>query len=110
MAVVGALLIVVAGFAVVRGHGGGSATPAAGPDAAAGGEATGTSNGTFTDKKADFVGAGGLKLGATLTVPDSATGAKGAPGVLIIPGGGAQSRNGGVQFDTGAAVFFATSV
>src|SRR5205807_115514 len=94
------LLILAAGFAVVR-SGGSSTSSTSDTSAAPQGEATSTGNGAFTDKKADFVGAGGLKLGATLTVPDSATGAKGAPGVLIIPGGGAQSRNGGVQFDTG---------
>lgn len=101
VAIAGVVVLLVAAFAFTRGGGGGSdtATDASGnPTVSI--EPSGESNGVFTDKKADFTGAGGLKLGATLTVPDSAL-SRGAQGVLIIPGGGAQNRNGGIQFDTG---------
>ncbi|MGH9277897.1 MAG: alpha/beta hydrolase [Acidimicrobiales bacterium] len=104
VAVAGVVVLLIAAFAITRGGGDSSSTTdeTGGTAAAtgAGAEPSGESNGVFTDKKADFVGAGGLKIGATLTVPDSAV-SRGAQGVLIIPGGGAQNRNGGVQFDTG---------
>lgn len=100
VAVAGVLVLLVAGFAITR-DGGGSGTASDGGDnPTVSVEPSGDSNGVFTDKKADFVGAGGLKIGATLTVPDSAL-SRGAQGVLIIPGGGAQNRDGGIQFDTG---------
>lgn len=62
--------------------------------------ASGTATtGAFVDRKADFTGGGGVRIGASLAVP-AALGNKPAPGVLIIPGGGAQDRNGGIQFNT----------
>ena len=107
VAIAGALVVVMAGLAVVNRGGSSktvvkSATPAGtGSGAAAGaGGAVGNPTGAFTDKKGDFVGGGGLKIGATLTVPEPVANGKTAPGVLIIPGGGAMDRNGGVQIVT----------
>jgi pimeloyl-ACP methyl ester carboxylesterase len=102
VAVAGVLLVVVAGLAVVRGGDDGSSTAErvgtdGGPQ---GGAQVDNPTREYTDKKADFVGGGGLKIGATLTVPQSVASARSAPGVLIIPGGGAMDRNGGVQIVT----------
>jgi pimeloyl-ACP methyl ester carboxylesterase len=103
---VGALLVVVAAIAVIGGVGKHSSTsqkvataPGAGAGGAPGG-AVSNATGAFVDKKADFVGGGGLKIGATLTVPQPVVAGKSAPGVLIIPGGGAMDRNGGVEITT----------
>ncbi len=96
--VAGALLIVVGGLAVA-GRGGGS--PSTEPDVALdGGGVTATefNDGSFVDRKADFTGAGGMNLGATLTIPTQLGSAR-APGVLIVPGGGAQDRNGGITLE-----------
>jgi pimeloyl-ACP methyl ester carboxylesterase len=109
VAVAGALLIVVAALAVINSGDDGSktsvrtATPAgtgSGSAGAGGAAAVGNPTGVVTDKKGDFVGGGGLKIGATLTVPESVASGKTAPGVLIIPGGGAMDRDGGVQLVT----------
>ncbi|HEV3497151.1 MAG TPA: alpha/beta hydrolase, partial [Actinomycetes bacterium] len=103
LALAGALLLVVAGLAVVRGGGDDrsstqvqSDTPAAG----GAGEAASNPTGEYTDRKADFIGAEGLKIGATLTVPAPVASGRTAPGVLIVPGGGSMDRNGGVQIVT----------
>jgi pimeloyl-ACP methyl ester carboxylesterase len=97
--VAGALLILVGGIAfLTRDTGGGSSTGVASGEAE--GEETTVGNGQFLDRKADFTGAGGMKLGATLTVPATISGGNAsAPGVLIIPGGGAQDRNGGITLE-----------
>jgi pimeloyl-ACP methyl ester carboxylesterase len=105
VAVLGGVLVLVAAIAVVGGVGKHASSPervATSPRAggAAGSAAAGNPTGEFTDKKADFVGGGGLKIGATLTVPQPVAAGKTAPGVLIIPGGGAMDRNGGVQLTT----------
>lgn len=105
LAIAGAVVLLAAAGAVLRaGAGSDSSSETAesrGREPAGdGGAPSAGSNGAFTDRKADFAGAGGLKIGATLTVPAGAA-ARGAPGVLIIPGGGAQSRDGGIQFNTG---------
>lgn len=104
VAVAGAVLMLVAAFAVINRGGGKTDNTAAVPGGGAtvedhmhDGGAAGAANTSFTDKKADFVGGGGLKIGATLTVPNSLGTARSAPGVLIVPGGGAQDRNGGVD-------------
>lgn len=62
-------------------HGGGGDDGGAAPPAAA----------EITERNAEFVGAGGLRLGGTLTLP--AGPAQGVPGVLIVPGVGALDRN-----------------
>ena len=102
-AAAGAALLVAFG-ALLFTRGGGSSPSASGEfvnddgqAVTATGEVTGT--GSFTDKKADFTGAGNVRIGASLSVPNN-LGSKAAPGVLIIPGGGAQDRNGGIQFNT----------
>lgn len=46
----------------------------------------------FTDRQTEFVGAGGQRIGGTLTLPTSGEG-RGVPAVLIIPGQGAIDRN-----------------
>ncbi|MGI8985116.1 MAG: alpha/beta fold hydrolase [Acidimicrobiales bacterium] len=45
------------------------------------------------ERQTEFVGAGGLRIGGTLTLPPLAEGST-APAVLIIPGLGALDRNG----------------
>lgn len=111
MAVAGAaLLVAFAAILFTRGGGSSKTDPtaaAAGPGASAddhmhdGGAAgtDATASGSFVDKKADFTGGGNVHIGASLSVPNS-LGSKSAPGVLIIPGGGAQDRNGGIEFNT----------
>lgn len=47
----------------------------------------------ITERVTEFVGANGLRIGGTLTVPPLADGST-APAVLIIPGLGALDRNG----------------
>lgn len=49
--------------------------------------------GAAVERQTEFVGAGGLRIGGTLTVPPLAEGQT-APAVLIIPGLGALDRNG----------------
>lgn len=83
VAVAGLLVASAITFAVVRSGGGSSGGIA--------NESTTVSSST-TDRNTSIVGAGGLQLGATLTVPAGA-GAKPVPGVLVIPGGAAADRN-----------------
>jgi pimeloyl-ACP methyl ester carboxylesterase len=56
-------------------------------------EETGNTTSETVERVADFVGAGGLELGATLTIPPG-VGVKKAPGVVIVPGGATLDRNG----------------
>ena len=105
VAAAGALLMVVGGLAVLtRGGGGEDSTVTASGGDASNADATDhapvAGNGAFVDRKADFRGAGGTMVGATLTVPGNLAANSTAPGVLIIPGGGAQDRNGGIQIGT----------
>jgi pimeloyl-ACP methyl ester carboxylesterase len=81
VAVAGLLVAGVAGVAMLTRDGG-----------SGGGEPEGAVNATAVDRQADLVGAGGLRLGATLTLPAGAGGAP-VPGVLIVPGAGSLDRN-----------------
>lgn len=96
-----ALMVAFAAILVFGGNDKPKATSVASNDGLAGAPAasgTATAAGSV-DRKADFTGGGGVHIGASLTVPAS-LGDKAAPGVLIIPGGGAHDRNGGIQFNT----------
>ncbi|MFN2505873.1 MAG: alpha/beta hydrolase [Acidimicrobiales bacterium] len=84
VALLGVLAVLVAGFALLKGGDDGSTTAASG-----GSEENAAA---VTDRLADFQGAGGLKLGATLTIPKG-VGATKAPGVVIVPGGATVDRN-----------------
>lgn len=98
VALAGAVLVVVGAVAFIgRGGGGSSEEPDVALDGT-GATATETNDGSFVDRPIDFRGAGGMRLGATLTVP-SQLGTGRAPGVLIVPGGGAQDRNGGITLE-----------
>ncbi|MFP5317133.1 MAG: alpha/beta hydrolase [Acidimicrobiia bacterium] len=99
VAVAGAVFVVIGGLAFV-GRGGGGSTDGADValDAQGGATATEFNDGSFVDRPAEVRGAGGLRLGATLTIP-SQLGTGRAPGVLIVPGGGAQDRNGGITLE-----------
>lgn len=82
VAAAGLVVALVAGFAVTR-DGGGSST------------AAGDSARILTravDRPVTLEGAGGLDLGATLTLPAGAGGDP-VPGVLIVPGGATLNRN-----------------
>ena len=89
MALVGVVAIVGAAIGLLAAGGGGDKTAT---KAGNGDEETGNSTETV-ERVADFVGAGGLKIGATLTIP-AGVGAKKAPGVVIVPGGATLDRNG----------------
>ena len=52
----------------------------------------------WTERQTEFVGAGGQRIGGTLTLPALEEG-RTAPAVLIIPGLGALDRNGPVSAD-----------
>jgi len=99
VAVFGALLMVVGGLAVLNRGGGGDSEDATAQPNDATDHSPVAGNGAFVERVADFRGAAGVRVGATLTVPGN-LGDKTAPGVLIIPGGGAQDRNGGIQIGT----------
>ncbi|MEW6153063.1 MAG: alpha/beta fold hydrolase [Actinomycetota bacterium] len=100
VAAAGALLMVAGGVAVLsRGGGSGSTVVADAPAVEGGDHDSSAGSGGFVDRKADFPGAGGLNVGATLSVPGGLGNGR-APAVLIIPGGGAQDRNGGIQIGT----------
>ena len=88
VAVVGALAVLAAGIGLLVGRGdGGTSTRAQGGD-----EESGNASETV-ERVADFTGAGGLEIGATLTIP-AGVGAEKAPGVVIVPGGATLDRNG----------------
>ena len=95
VAVVGAVVVIGAAFALIGG-GGSSSKTKAGTSANGAVAPAPQASTSFVERKADFVGAGGVRVGATLDIPAN-LGNKTAPGVLIIPGGGAQDRNGGIQ-------------
>jgi alpha/beta superfamily hydrolase len=104
VAIVGGLFIVIAAVAVINRGGGHSSTSVSATAttvaaAAEGANTGGTSQAAVVDRPADFIGGGRLKIGATLTVPAN-LGNKTAPGVLIVPGGSAQDRNGGLDLTT----------
>ncbi|MGH9222828.1 MAG: alpha/beta hydrolase [Acidimicrobiales bacterium] len=99
VAAFGALLMIVGGLAVLT-RGGGDSTDATAADPnSATDHSPVAGNGAFAERTADFRGGGGMKVGATLTVPGN-LGDKTAPGVVIVPGGGAQDRNGSIQIGT----------
>ena len=52
----------------------------------------------FTERQTEFVGAGGQRIGGTLTLPARQEGST-SPAVLIVPGLGALDRNGPVSAD-----------
>ena len=56
---------------------------------------TGSAAGAPTERQTEFVGAGGLRIAGTLTLPPLEEG-RAAPAVLLIPGLGALDRNGPV--------------
>jgi len=100
VAVAGALFVVIGAIALAGRDGGGSAPTEADAalDGTGGATASEFNDGSFVDRPAEIRGAGGLRLGATLTLP-SQLGTGRAPGVLIVPGGGAQDRNGGITLE-----------
>lgn len=99
VAVAGAVFVVIGALAFIgRGRGPASDEPDVALDAQGGSTATEFNDGSFVDRPVEVRGAGGLRLGATLTLP-SRLGAGRAPGVLVVPGGGAQDRNGGITLD-----------
>lgn len=100
VAIAGAVFVVIGAIAFMgRGDGGSSDQSDVALDGGGGGAtATEFNDGSFVDRPADFRGGGGMRLGATLTVP-SQLGTGRAPGVLIVPGGGAQDRNGGITLE-----------
>lgn len=85
VAVMGLVVVAVAGFALTRDGGGGSGTTVPGD----GGQVLATA----VDRPVTLEGAGELELGATLTLPAGAGGAEPVPGVLIVPGGATLDRN-----------------
>ena len=89
LALVGVVAILGAGLGLlVAGGGGDSSTTATG-----GGDQERGNTSETVERVADFVGAGGLKLGATLTIP-AGVGEKKAPGIVLVPGGATLDRNG----------------
>ena len=88
-AAVGVLMVVGAGLALVRGGG----DDGAGGRAESGADEDVTPTQSVTERVGDFTGAGGLKIGATLTVP-AGVGANPVSGVVIVPGRATIDRNG----------------
>lgn len=88
-----AVPVAVAGVAVLAFAGFGLATRDSGPATVTDELLTGPVAGEFSERQTEFVGAGGLRIGGTLTLPPLAEG-RTAPAVLIIPGLGALDRNG----------------
>ena len=82
----GVVVLAVAGYGLVSG-GGGSSSPVTDTPGVALGP-------VVSERNAEFVAGGGLRLGGTLTVPAGSPGQGGFPAVLIIPGLGAVDRNG----------------
>jgi dienelactone hydrolase len=84
VAVGGVVVLALAGFGLATRDSGPTVTEEiqAGPVA-----------GEFTERQTEFMGAGGLRIGGTLTLPPLAEG-RTAPAVLIVPGLGALDRNG----------------
>ncbi|HEX3620687.1 MAG TPA: alpha/beta fold hydrolase [Acidimicrobiales bacterium] len=81
----GVLVLALAGLARASHH----STPTAGEPV------TGALGPTITERTSEFVGAGGLHLGGTLTLPVATAGTQtNIPAVLIIPGLGAVDRDG----------------
>ncbi len=79
---VGVVVLLVAGYGLISGESGGSPTE----------EVLTAGTVEPTERVTEFVGAGGQRIGGTLTVPPLDDGAT-APAVLIIPGMGALDRN-----------------
>jgi pimeloyl-ACP methyl ester carboxylesterase len=88
-----AVPVAVAGVAVLAFAGFGLATRDSGPSTVTDDLLAGPASGEFTERQTEFVGAGGLRIGGTLTLPPLSLGGT-APAVLIIPGLGALDRNG----------------
>lgn len=88
-----AVPVAVAGVAVLAFVGFGLATRDSGPATVTDDSLAGPVAGEITERQTEFVGAGGLRIGGTLTLPPLAEG-RTAPAVLIIPGLGALDRNG----------------
>jgi pimeloyl-ACP methyl ester carboxylesterase len=55
---------------------------------------------TTSERVSEFVGAGGQRLGGTLTLPPATAGAAAVPAVLLVPGLGAIDRNAVVAAGT----------
>lgn len=87
LAVGGVVVLALAAFGLAGRDSGG---PAGSEDVVAGPAPAGP-----TERQTEFVGAGGLRIPGTLTLPPLAEG-RTAPAVLIIPGLGALDRNGPV--------------
>jgi dienelactone hydrolase len=88
-----AVPVAVAGVVVLAFAGFGLATRDSGPSTVTDDLLTGSVAGEPTERQTEFVGAGGLRIGGTLTLPPLSLGGT-APAVLIIPGLGALDRNG----------------
>lgn len=89
VAVAGVVVLAVAAFGLASRDSGPTVTT----DVGLAGPATG-----WTERQTEFVGAGGQRIGGTLTLPALEEG-RSAPAVLIIPGLGALDRNGPVSAD-----------
>ena len=89
VAVGGVVVLAAAAFGLATRDSGPTATQEVGVAGPAGG---------FTERQTEIVGAGGQRIGGTLTLPASPEGSA-SPAVLIIPGLGALDRNGPVSAD-----------
>lgn len=89
VAAAGVVVVAAAAFGLASRHSG----PAAPDDARLAAPAA-----EWTERQTEFVGAGGQRIGGTLTLPPLEEG-RTAPAVLIIPGLGALDRNGPVAAD-----------
>jgi pimeloyl-ACP methyl ester carboxylesterase len=78
----GVIVLAVAGFGLVSRD---SSSPVST-------EQTQVTPAAFTERQSEFVGAGGQRIGGTLTLPGAGDGL-GVPAVLIVPGLGALDRN-----------------
>jgi uncharacterized protein len=93
-----AIPVAIGGVVVLAAAALGLATRDSGPTATEEVSSAGPAAAGFTERQTEFIGAGGQRIGGTLTLPALAEGAT-APAVLIIPGLGALDRNGPVSAD-----------
>ena len=89
VAVAGVVVLVAAAFGLASRD----SSPTVTEEVAVPGPAAG-----FTERQTEFVGAGGQRIGGTLTLPARQEGST-SPAVLIVPGLGALDRNGPVSAD-----------
>lgn len=92
-----AVPVAIGGVVVLAAAAFGLATRDSGPKVTEEVTAAGPAAG-FTERQTEFLGAGGQRIGGTLTLPPLEEGGT-APAVLIIPGLGALDRNGPVSAD-----------